>query len=294
MGQGLRPRRDVAERRPGEEPGLRPLRPTGRSSVKCLDGGKLMRPAGGPGAEVRRRSPTGTRACPGSASAATAALWLLVRHHPLPGGQGEVWVGSALALDGQDWSAPRRLSNSANLIDNRPALAPLGDGLLAVYSTDHRQNANNRDRGRPLRRPARRDLDRPTAALAEAGRRTARPAASVETVHPDEPADIARMPRAPGRGRRQAAPAAARRVPPPHRGQLAQRPGRPARRRLALRPRRRRPRLDGQRRPRQRLRLRIPLVADPEDAPTCTTTRRGSSPRRPTSGASSTPTATAT
>ena len=71
-------------------------------------------------------------------------LWMLVRHHPLPGGQGEVWVSSALAFNGESWSVPTRLASSANLIDNRPALAAVGDDLLAVYSTDHRQNANTR------------------------------------------------------------------------------------------------------------------------------------------------------
>ena len=64
---------------------------------------------------------------------------MFVRHHPLPGGQGEVWVGSALAFNGKTWSPPVTLAHSANLIDNRPALAAVGNDLLAVYSSDLRR-----------------------------------------------------------------------------------------------------------------------------------------------------------
>ena len=92
--------------------------------------------------------------------AGDGTLWMLVRHHPLAGGQGEVWVGSALAFNGENWSPPRRLASSANLIDNRPALVPLGNDLLAVYSSDLRLNANTRFEddlyAARLRRPGRR------------------------------------------------------------------------------------------------------------------------------------------
>ena len=72
-------------------------------------------------------------------------------------------------------------------------------------------------------------------------------------------------PRLPHRGRRQEVPAAARRIPPPHRNLLGRRAGRLAGGHVPLRHRRGRDGLDRQRRPRQRRRPRIHLVADAED-----------------------------
>ncbi len=117
-------------------------------------------------------------------------LWLLFRHHPLPGGAGEVWVGSALAFDGKTWSAPRRLASSMNLIDNRPALVGLESGLLAVYSGDYRQNAQTRVED---------DLFAAVLASSAAAVEpalvadSAPAAATLATVHPNEPEDVARM-----------------------------------------------------------------------------------------------------
>ena len=76
---------------------------------------------------------------------AAGGLWLLLRHHPLPGGRGEVWNSYALRYHGRQWSPIRRLASSADLIDNRPALTPLGEGILAVYSGDGRIRTANRD-----------------------------------------------------------------------------------------------------------------------------------------------------
>ncbi len=71
-------------------------------------------------------------------------LWLLVRHHPLPLGAGEVWNSYALRYDGKGWSAPQRLAQSENLLDNRPAVASCGAGLMAVYSGDRRTKTQDR------------------------------------------------------------------------------------------------------------------------------------------------------
>jgi hypothetical protein len=120
----------------------------------------------------------------------SGGLWLLVRHHPLPGGAGEAWVSSSLRYDGQRWSAPRVLPRSSNLMENRPALSAFVGGLLAVYSGDTRTNTQGRDQddlfAAVLRAP---EAARAPQLVADAPA----PEAQLETVHPDEPADVARM-----------------------------------------------------------------------------------------------------
>ena len=78
-------------------------------------------------------------------TAADGRLWLLFRHHPLPGGMRETWAEYAMSFDGKAWSKPRMLADSDGILDNRPALAPFGpDGVMAVYSSDWRlRGANN-------------------------------------------------------------------------------------------------------------------------------------------------------
>ena len=104
--------------------------------VKCLVGGKLMQPSGSL-EEAWGHLRLG-KSLPRIAADARGGIWLLVRHHPLPGGAGEVWHSFALHHDGQSWSAPRHLIDSAGLIDNRPVLLPRRPG----------------DAGRPWFRPA--------------------------------------------------------------------------------------------------------------------------------------------
>jgi hypothetical protein len=111
--------------------------------VKCLEDGALKRPA----APAETAFGDGLRlnkSVPRLAIDGSGGLWLLVRHHTLPGAQGEAWAGFASRYDGRAWSPPRPISNSTNLVDNRPALAAIGQGLMAVYSTDHRANSQNR------------------------------------------------------------------------------------------------------------------------------------------------------
>jgi hypothetical protein len=158
--------------------------------VKCLEGGKLKRPAAALesalDAELKRN-----KSVPRLALDPDGGLWLLFRHATLPGGAGETWSGFATRYDGQAWSPPRRLPVSTNLMDNRPALAPHGKGLLAVYSSDKRTNTQNRgqdDLYAALLLPDRAATQAPELADDEpAGK------ADVPTVHPDEKADIARM-----------------------------------------------------------------------------------------------------
>jgi hypothetical protein len=117
-------------------------------------------------------------------------VWALFRHHPLAGGGGEVWNSYAMRYDGKTWSAPRRLANSANLLDNRPGLVPLGEGILAVYSGDGRTSTRNRDQD---------DLFATT--FSALGRTVAMelnhdepaPAAKVAPVHPADAADVTRI-----------------------------------------------------------------------------------------------------
>src|SRR5262249_4918840 len=117
-------------------------------------------------------------------------VWLLLRHHPLPGAAGEVWNSFALRYDGRRWSTPRQLPASANLLDNRPALVPFGPGMLTVYSGDNRLRTQLRDQD---------DLFAMVlnpAGPASAPELTAdKPAGSavVAPVHPEEVADVARM-----------------------------------------------------------------------------------------------------
>jgi hypothetical protein len=121
---------------------------------------------------------------------AAGGVWLLYRQHPVELVGGEVWNSYATRYDGKQWSAPRRLPASANLIDNRPALLPWGDGVLAVYSGDNRRNTQTHDQD---------DLyatvltaagpSHPPQFVADAPA----PAPTVPVVHPGEAADVDRM-----------------------------------------------------------------------------------------------------
>ncbi len=78
---------------------------------------------------------------PRLATDAAGRVWLLYRRHALATGAGELWSSFATHHDGDRWSPEITLPNSENLMDNRPAVVPLGDrGVLAIYSTDKRVN----------------------------------------------------------------------------------------------------------------------------------------------------------
>ncbi|HEY7428471.1 MAG TPA: hypothetical protein VH682_29835 [Gemmataceae bacterium] len=158
--------------------------------VKCLVEGKLQQPAGDLEAALADTLPH-NRSLPRLAVDTAGGLWLLLRHHPLPGGAGEVWNSYALRYQGRQWSPSRRLAFSADLLDNRPALTPLGDSILAVYNGDGRLRTQARDQDdlfAAVLHPS-----GPTAAPELIDDKPAPAAAAVAVVHQEETADIARM-----------------------------------------------------------------------------------------------------
>jgi hypothetical protein len=157
--------------------------------VKCLVDDRIQQPAAQPEGAFPPK-PRKNKSLPRLALDRAGGLWLLVRHHPLPGGFGEVWQSYALRYDGKEWSAPRPLSGSLNLMDNRPALAPFAAGLLAVYSGDGRRGTTNRDQddlfATVLEAPG--AVHDPRLVADDAPTK-----ATVPLVHKNEAADIARL-----------------------------------------------------------------------------------------------------
>ncbi len=157
--------------------------------VKCLVDGKLTEPAGDIEAAFADRL-LRNKSHPRLAVDKAGGVWLLVRHHPLATGAGENWNSYATRYDGKQWSPARRLASSANLLDNRPALVPFGDGVLAVYSSDNRLRTANRDQN-----------DLHASVLTPAGPTyppelvPPRPVKQQDltAVHPNELSDVARM-----------------------------------------------------------------------------------------------------
>ena len=157
--------------------------------VKCLVDGKVMQPAGDLQKAISPRT-ANNKSVPRLGVDGGGNVWLLYRHHPKPLGAGEVWNSFATRHDGKDWSTPRRLGQSDNLMDNRPALAPAGSGLLAVYSGDGRTKQLDRKRN-----------DLFASLLVASGPKHAialnpdapTPPAAMKPVHPHETADVARM-----------------------------------------------------------------------------------------------------
>ncbi len=157
--------------------------------VKCLVSGKLMQPSGSlEGAWGHLRL---GKSLPRIAADARGGIWLLVRHHPLPGGAGEVWHSFALYYNGQSWSAPRHLIDSAGLIDNRPVLLPVDREMLVVHGSDRRINTSNRGQFDIF--AARLDWATGQARPPDLVPDSPAPAATIRAVHPREQEDIARM-----------------------------------------------------------------------------------------------------
>ena len=156
--------------------------------VRCLENGKVMEPKGDLQKAMIAKS-ANNKSVARIAVDAAGAPWLLYRHHPKPLGAGEVWNSYALRYDGEAWSTPRRLVQSDNLMDNRPALAAQGQSLVAVYSGDARSKQQDRKRN-----------DLFAVALKEAGPvkemkliAAVDPEAKMKSVHPNETEDVARM-----------------------------------------------------------------------------------------------------
>ena len=120
--------------------------------VKCLADGKLLQPAGDIEQAMRRPARRATRACPRLAVDEAGGVWLLLRHHPLPG-RGRARSGSASpSLRRQEVVAaapPDRLHQPASTTA-RPCV-PFGEGILAVYSGDNADPHAEPRSGRPVR-----------------------------------------------------------------------------------------------------------------------------------------------
>ena len=70
-------------------------------------------------------------------------IWLAFRtSHPTRVGHlGTVWYEYLLSFNGKSWTQPIFMDHTDNLLDNRPALASLGNGhLLIVNSSDGRRD----------------------------------------------------------------------------------------------------------------------------------------------------------
>jgi hypothetical protein len=112
--------------------------------VKCLVDGKIQKPSVQPEpTEARARAKN--RSVPRLVVDAAGGLWLFWREHPLPGGGGEVWQSEFSHYNGREWSGAQVVGSSLNLMDNRPALLPMKEGLLTVFSGDDRKNTRSRD-----------------------------------------------------------------------------------------------------------------------------------------------------
>ncbi|HEX5269521.1 MAG TPA: hypothetical protein VFW33_03490, partial [Gemmataceae bacterium] len=158
--------------------------------VKCLADGKLMEPADDLEKALTASTLRRNRSLPRLAVDTSGGVWLLVRHHLVPGAAGEAWASFALRYDGSKWAAALPLADSANLMDVRPALVPFDEGVLAVYSGDDRIRTQNRgqdDLFAAVLRPGAKAGPPKLVAAAEP------PAAKLATVHPHEAEDVARL-----------------------------------------------------------------------------------------------------
>jgi hypothetical protein len=173
-----------------------PLYQNRRIVVKCYADGRLQQPT----ADVN----TVLQGMPRPKSMARIAcandgrLWLLFRHHPLPGGARETWAEYATSYDGREWTKPVMLSNSDGILDNRPTIVPHGPGgALAVYSSDWRlRGANNLvPAGRlPLKTDLYAALLHAAGPMAPLQLSAAGPGTrKVEPVHPREREDIRQL-----------------------------------------------------------------------------------------------------
>lgn len=157
--------------------------------VKCLVDGKVLKPAADLQKAIAERT-ANNRSVPRLAIDGPGGVWLLYRHHPKPLGAGEVWNSFAVRLSGTEWSKPRRLASSDNLMDNRPALVPQGQGVLAVFSGDGRTKQQDRKRNDLFVAVLAGTMGAQSPVLVEDG---APAKVEMKTVHPNEAADIARM-----------------------------------------------------------------------------------------------------
>jgi hypothetical protein len=156
--------------------------------VKCLSFGKLQQPAGQLTDAFGKLA--NNKSVPRLAVDDKNGVWLAFRMHPKPLGAGEVWSSFVTRYDGAAWSPIRRLGQSENILDNRPALAKAASGIVAVHSGDRRTKSLDRKQndlyatilpGSGPPQPLKLAADEPT------------PEPLLKPVHPDEIAQVARM-----------------------------------------------------------------------------------------------------
>lgn len=166
-----------------------------RVAIRCLVEGKLRELDKQPYSALLEQfdgKPAGRWSLPRIAFAYNGALWLTFRRHPDPEaiGGGEVWHSYVTCFDGEDWSPPVHLPESAFVIDGRSSLVPLKSEAVAIlYSGDNRRSTKNRSQCNvfatrlefegPVREPVFREVTEPSPTRPE--------------VHPQEDEDIARV-----------------------------------------------------------------------------------------------------
>jgi hypothetical protein len=157
--------------------------------VKCLADGNWQQTAADLD-EAWGENKAKNKSCPRLGLDAEGAVWLLVRYHPVSLAAGEVWKSFATRYNGQKWESARHLPSSENLMDNRPALAAHGRGLMVVYSGDGRTKTADRQQD-----------DLYAAVLATESKASAPelkpadpdPPAEMTDVHPNEIKDVEKM-----------------------------------------------------------------------------------------------------
>ncbi len=157
--------------------------------LKCLADGSWKEPTADLQEAMASELPRG-RSVPRLSSDGRGGLWLMVRHALTAGGAGEAWQSYAMRYDGQAFSKPEALIGSANLMDNRPALLAIDDGLMAVYSGDDRTRTQDRGQDDLFMTIMRVDKAGTAPELQAA---SAMPKAEMTSVHPNEAESIARV-----------------------------------------------------------------------------------------------------
>lgn len=158
--------------------------------VKCLVDGKLMEPTASLDSAFRADKLVRNKSLPRLTVDRKGGLWLLVRHHLMPAETGEAWTSHAYQYDGKAWGTGHNLPASVNLLDNRPGLAAVENGILTVYSGDNRVRNQNRGQNDLFATVLQSAAAIQAPALAPA---TAPPPARVAPVHPHEAEDVTRM-----------------------------------------------------------------------------------------------------
>jgi hypothetical protein len=157
--------------------------------VRCFANGQVLQSAADLQAVILERT-ANNKSAPQLAIDDAGGLWLFYRHHPRPFGFGEVWNSYGVRYNGEKWSPPQRLGYSANLMDNRPALIGMPQGLMTVFSGDGRNNQLTRKQDHLYAAIL------PASEIVRAANLVPVPAeapAKLAVVHPNEARDVARF-----------------------------------------------------------------------------------------------------